>query len=575
MHQVIASYLRRFVTEYSYEALPEDQQFERFVNYIVISRYFPDEFEVDEVTTSESDQSIDGAAVLIGDDLILSAEAATAAFSRLKARQQASVTYVFIQSKRTEGFDAGEILKFGSGVKRLFDPASDQPNDDLLRELRAIHQIVVENLGKVESGRPSCELYFATTGVWMESNGLDVQTTYVEGQLRSTSFFREVAFYPSDREKIISLWLSAQSTVEATILVKQYIPLPEISGVNEAYLALAPAVSFVTAVLTEPEGRIRASVFDQNVRAYLGDENPINKSMYESLKDAASHDRFAILNNGITIVSPDVRVQSDRIRVSDYQIVNGCQTSHVLFRSKQVLSEKVILPLRIIEAQDPEIVAQIVAATNSQSEVSQSQFLSIRPFVRKLEVFFNSFDSDEEKERRLYFERRTRQYVGQEIKKMRIFDIQKLARAFAAMFLDVPHLAAGFPTQTFQEKADSLFQPEHRELAYYTAAFALYRLELSLGNNYVPRKYQRFKWHLLMLLRYQQGGADLPGLRSKKLDDYCKRILSGLAEGGKTAAEPFMQATRIIDAIGEASKDRLKRARYTEELLAMERGDRK
>lgn len=74
MHQVIASYLRRFVTDHSLEDLEEYKQFERLVNYVTVARYYPDEFDVEEVTTSDIDQSIDGVAVLLGDDLVLSSK---------------------------------------------------------------------------------------------------------------------------------------------------------------------------------------------------------------------------------------------------------------------------------------------------------------------------------------------------------------------------------------------------------------------------------------------------------------------------------------------------------------------
>jgi len=37
MHPIITSYLEQFVSEYALQHLPEDQQFERFVNFIVLS----------------------------------------------------------------------------------------------------------------------------------------------------------------------------------------------------------------------------------------------------------------------------------------------------------------------------------------------------------------------------------------------------------------------------------------------------------------------------------------------------------------------------------------------------------
>jgi hypothetical protein len=149
------------------------------------------------------------------------------------------------------------------------------------------------------------------------------------------------------------------------------------------------------------------------------------------------------------------------------------------------------VPLKAIEAEDPDIVGHLVESTNSQTTVEQSQFLSIRPFTRKIEAYFEAFGaSEEERERRLYFERRTNQYSGQGVARMRIFDIPKLARAFAAMFLDLPHIAYMYPTQVLKERSNQLFRPDHREHVYYTAALTLYRLELATTSRYLPRKYE-------------------------------------------------------------------------------------
>ncbi len=565
MHKVIASYLDRFTKENSLEDLDESQQFERFVNFVVLSSFFPDQFELEDITTGPDDLSIDGAAILLGGELAASAEDVESIFSRLRRRQQLSVSYIFIQAKRSEGFDAGEILKFGSGVQRLFSDAG-KPVDSILSEMVDSHEQIVKNLTRVNNGRPDCRLFFSTTGVWHDESGLNHQLQLVEDQLSSTGLFHTVSYEPIDRERLIKLWLQSQTPVEATIPVRNYMPLPEIEGVEEAYLAVASATSFVDNVLTDEDGRIRASVFEQNVRAYLGDDNPVNTKIKTALDNNDDHDRFAILNNGVTIVSPDVKIQSDRISVSDYQIVNGCQTSHVLFRNREKITDRIYLPLKVIEADDPDLIAQVVEATNSQSNVEETQFLSIRPFLGKIENYFDAFDNEEEQERRLYFERRTRQYAGHGIGKLRVFDIQRLARAFAAMFLDVPHLAARYPTQTFQEKANQLFQEDHKELAYYTAALALYRLELSLGNQYVARSYQRYKWHLLMILKYQIAGVNVPAVNSKKLDKYCQSIVDALATGGRASATPFQEAAKVIEVVGEVSRDRLKRQAYTDEI---------
>lgn len=569
MNRIIASYLQRFCAEHSLQHLDEADQFERFSNFCLITQYSPESFDLEEVTTSSADDAIDGIAVIIDGALVSTAESATAAFKGLAKRRSAEVQYVFVQSKRSEAFDLGDMLKLGAGVAKLFT-STNKPIDDVLGEFRDIHDVVVENLSAVQHGRPTCLLFYVSTGTWNEANGLRARAiSPTEAQLRLLGYFHNVSYTPVDREALVSLWVRTRAPVQASFPVKGYVALPEIAGVVEAYLALAPAKDFIDSVLSDPEGRLKTAVFEQNVRAFLGEDNPVNAKMREALSNENLHDRFAINNNGITIVSPDVRVQNDRISVSDYQIVNGCQTSHTLFRNRDKIGSEVWIPVKVIEADAQDVVAQIVESTNSQTNVEETQFLSIRPFAQRVEAYFNTFDlSEDDKDRRLYFERRTNQYAGEDLSKARIFDIPKLARCVAAMYFDMPHIAYMYPTHVLRERGSMLYRPEHRERLYYTAALTLYRLELALGNNYVPRKHQSLKWHMLMLVRYLVAGPDMPRTDSSKIDKYCETIDETLSKGGKASAPPFLQAARILEEVGQVTRDRRKGQPYTDELKA-------
>lgn len=567
MHKVLKSYLQQYSKDFEKEDLDEADQFERFVNFCIINRSYPDSFDIEEVTTGVEDWSIDGVAIIVGDELVLTHEDATSVFSRLRPRQSLTVSYIFIQSKRSESFDGGDMAKFGVGVTSLLTNADTNPTDDILIEIRKIHEVIVGQLSKVQGGRPKCSLHYVTSGVWANPKDLLRIISQQITQLNDTGLFSATEFIPVDREALITHWIQTRSPVEATFTVKGSVPIPGIVGVEEAYLTVVSAKEFVDKVLKGEDGRIRSHVFEQNVRAFLGDDNPVNSRISAGLADPKTSDRFAILNNGVTLVSPDVRVQADRVSVTDFQIVNGCQTSHVLFRNRHLLTDSVYVSVKVVEAEEPDVVSQVVQATNSQSDVEETQFLSLSPFVRKIEAYFNTFDTEEERDKRLYFERRTRQYAGTEIGgRNRVFDIQRLARAFAAMFLDVPHLAARYPTQTLKEKMDELYQADHKEIAYYTAALALYRLELSFNNDYVPASYKGKKWHLLMAMKYMSGGGKTPLLNSHRLEAYCQKILNVLDAGGKASATPFLAAKDCIDSLGAATRDRLKRQTFTDEL---------
>ena len=361
MHKVIEANLQEFVKIHELGGLTESQQFERFVNYCVFAQHHREEYDINVVTTGNDDPGIDGVAVFFNDEMISTAESAVEYFKGLSGRRRSiAARYVFVQAKRGDSFDLGEMLKFSGGVYQLFSSKTSAA-DDVLAEFLEIHDAVVKNLMSIEGGRPRVDLYYACTGVWTDAKELRERGLGAgKDQMNSLGLFSRVEYTPVDREMLISLWVKTSAPVEATFVVKGAVPLPAMSGVSEAYLALTSAKDFVKNVLSDSNGNLRTNVFDQNVRAFLGDDNPVNAQIMKALKDPAHHDRFAINNNGITIVSPDVRVQSDRISVSDFQIVNGCQTSHVLFRNENTLTDAVWVPIKVIEAQEPDVVAQVV-----------------------------------------------------------------------------------------------------------------------------------------------------------------------------------------------------------------------
>ena len=81
------------------------------------------------------------------------------------------------------------------------------------------------------------------------------------------------------------------------------------------------ASDFVKNLLMSPDGNLQTQVFEENVRSFLGMDNPVNQSISATLQSDGSS-RFPVLNNGITIVSPDVKLQGNKLHLTNYQIVN-------------------------------------------------------------------------------------------------------------------------------------------------------------------------------------------------------------------------------------------------------------
>ncbi|MEG4406899.1 AIPR family protein [Microcoleus sp. MON2_D5] len=564
MHKIVSSHLKRFVLEQSFDELDESKQFERFSNFCIVYKFYPTRFDISAITSEDDDCGIDGISFIVDGELVTTRDEASSIFNRPK--KNVVVDIVFIQSKRSEKFERGEILKFGDGVSDFLNDSPNLPQGEFIQNSKDLFNTVIENVPKIAQGKPNCHLFYATTGTYPHAKEIEGTFKNVQQRIKDSGYFKEVTVLPVDRDELVKLWSLTYSGVEAKFEVKGYTPYPEISGIKEAYLAIVPAQNFIKNVLSDEDGKLRTFIFEENVRSFLGQDNPVNKMIKQTLVDGSGRARFGILNNGITIISPNVKVQSDSIYIENFQIVNGCQTSNVLYENKSILSDETMLTIKVVEATDPDVISEIVRATNSQTKVEDIQFLSLKPIIRKVEDFFEALAEDSDEEIKLYFERRDRQFVGQGIPDKRIFDIKQCSRAVVSMFLERPDLAARYPTQMLEELHEKLFDERNKEIAFYTASLALYRIQLLIGNKKIPYNFGKYKWHMLMCIKYLICGNKGPDLTSNNLEKFCKRIIEVCKNLNDESLNYFKQVEDVIKQAGEVNRDKLKAKSYAEEL---------
>jgi hypothetical protein len=53
--------------------------------------------------------------------------------------------------------------------------------------------------------------------------------------------------------------------------------------------------------------------------------------------------------------------------IEDFQIVNGCQTSNVIFDQRAKLDDAMMVALRLIFSKDEDVIESIIFATNQQT----------------------------------------------------------------------------------------------------------------------------------------------------------------------------------------------------------------
>lgn len=561
MHRIVKAHLDTFSKNNGFESHDEPTQFELFVNFSVITSKTGTNFELNDVTTSNQDDGIDGIAVLIDEEVIASDEDASTVFKT--ERRNHDVEIIFIQSKTSDSLNLGDFLKFKDAILRFVQSDKYKSKDDVENNSNAIFNTCLKNVPKIRDGKPSITALFVSLGTYSKPKEFERAKAEFEKQIESLGYFSKIDIQFLGRDEITSLWVSTYSGVKTQLPISSYAPLPEIAGVEEAYLVVASAKNVVENLLMTEDGGLRSQVFEENVRAFLGKDNPVNKSIAETLSDNVSSTRFPVLNNGITIVSQDVRVQGNIFHLENYQIVNGCQTSNVLFENRNILTDKIMVNLKIVETSDEDVFSELVRATNSQSKIEENQFFSLRPIVRKIEHYFDSFEGQDG---RIYLERRDRQFIGKDIPNIRIFSVQNAAQCITSMFFNRPDLAYRYPKQMYEQFGEKIFSNENKEIVFYSSCLALYRLHLLASNGTIPQNMRKFKWHILALLKEGIAGATQPDITSKKIEPYCQKIVDALSKHDLSVIDKFQKVVASITAMGEISGDRLKRQGTLEDI---------
>ncbi len=157
-------------------------------------------------------------------------------------------------------------------------------------------------------------------------------------------------------------------------------------GASQVTVVLVPTLEIAKIIL-----RYKNSILRYNPRSYLEfREQRTNEGIRSSILDIATGE-FAILNNGITIVSDEtyvserVSAQSKaQVEIVNPQIINGGQTAFTLariledsapeerervFSGKEVILRIITLP-QVDEASKKSLILSISSATNSQTSVS-------------------------------------------------------------------------------------------------------------------------------------------------------------------------------------------------------------
>jgi hypothetical protein len=220
---------------------------------------------------------------------------------------------------------------------------------------------------------------YTVRGVFITNSDLDANGKRYEDQNPNISV--------CDRAYLRSNWIDPNQTAPQTSEVTFHLDglgmieykTPE----AEAYLVPLRATELINL-----EGIESQALFEWNVRQSLG-KTKVNKAIASSVQDQDEHKNFLLYHNGLTVLARKVQPGDDSITISDYNVVNGCQSLSTLYSNRTKLSSELRLMAKIIKiAPNDELSAKITRHSNNQNSINARDLQSNSLTQRRLQQEF-------------------------------------------------------------------------------------------------------------------------------------------------------------------------------------------
>ena len=535
---VLEGFLKNFAEEKGLSHLKQDDLFEAFVASPIFRKYHQADIagiEDNVLVGGGGDGGLDAVAIMVNGRPVLTEE--DIKFFEEKLRRL-DVEFVFVQAKSSSSFNAAEIGSFVFGIEQFFSAVvgSDQkiPFNSEVEQLVQLTRHVYGQTIKMQEN-PKCFFYYVTSGKWAEAPEPRARLTDGEERLRNLNIFSEVRAMPVDAELLKSIYRQLERGVEKIVEFSKAAVFPRIEGVDDAYIGLLAGDEFIKMVSTD-DGELNRELFYDNVRDFQG-HNPVNSEINHTLSDEELKRNFPLLNNGVTIVARELNRRGDYFTISDFQIVNGCQTTHILFQNKLKINADTFIPVKLLATRDRQVITEVIKATNRQTAVLPEALESLTPFHKELEDFYAIQEGSRDLADRMYYERRSKQYTMDNISPRNIVTLTGQIKSFIGMFLNEPHSHPRYYGELLRSYEGRIFVNDHKPAPYYASGVALLTVEKWLNSRPEERALRSYKHQMLMVLRASISGQDIPRLNNNNISRYSLKIIDALRDPIRSDAE--------------------------------------
>lgn len=352
---------------------------------------------------------------------------------------------LILQTKNTDSFSSSALTILGNGLSWIFEKKKEKYQN--LKNIRLVRKIdeIREFRNRLGPSNLRVRVFFATKG---DTNNLskefvdemeEIQAKYEAGGFDS---FKICALGASELVEFLAEREKRQRQIDDILPIvydrnkPSYIRYGShgISG----YICSVKGSEIARLV---GGGREKA-VFDLNLRRFYGAEKGrVNPRIAATSSNKNESHLFWFFNNGITIVCDRCQVVDDpdsaHMKLTNLQIVNGCQTSMTLASSaeKGALQDNVEVLVKIFETTDDNFVGKIVLTTNNQNSINSRDLKANDQIQEDYQLAFS----------RLYglrYERKPREFKGLSREENKtVVSNEKVAQAYFAIVKKKPTIA--------------------------------------------------------------------------------------------------------------------------------------
>lgn len=188
--------------------------------------------------------------------------------------------------------------------------------------------------------------------------------------------------------EVVGLYEARHSSIRVTdeiALTAVTTPQP-ISGPNWK----AVSTTLRATQLVELVRRYGDAIYSANIRDYLGVRVYARNINLQIARTATSSPaNFWVFNNGVTLITRRVTPASQTVKCSGLAVVNGAQTIGALTDvAGGSTIDEVLVPARVIEASDQELIQQIIRFNNTQNPIKPWELRVLDPVQTRIQEQF-------------------------------------------------------------------------------------------------------------------------------------------------------------------------------------------